>query len=385
MSTRLWYLRRGVAWLPLLGGCVAAAATAVLLARRPDDAFLLAPALLACCAAAAAFAYDEDALPVVAVTPRGAGWRRVNRLGVTLVPLSVWALLVALRPGDVPLWRPGWWLLGVATVLLVAGSAALASRRLVPTPGALLAPVVALAAVAPVTLSGMFSWGTLYPIGDFPDAVRTVWLGVALSGGAVCAVALRPGLHRRRSGATSPVHLNAATVWALRLAGIAALVNGGGFGAFDIPGTWHLAHDHEVWLADGNPTYGNGPFEAHGISVTVPVLLAFLGACLVLAIGGALLLVPRTTGVVFTLAGLLACAPFWWGFDLPFAWFSAASIVALLAMAWAAWMFPGPPRGCGSCASERAMARSQAHDSVVDKSAPPPPHRGAADDVFRPR
>jgi hypothetical protein len=54
--------------------------------------------------------------------------------------------------------------------------------------------VVAVAAVAPVTLSGMFRWGTLYPIGDFPDHVRTVWLGVAFSGAAVCAVALRPGL-----------------------------------------------------------------------------------------------------------------------------------------------------------------------------------------------
>ncbi|MDF2966341.1 MAG: hypothetical protein K0Q93_119 [Nocardioidaceae bacterium] len=166
----------------------------MLLARWPEDAVLLAPAFLACCAAAAAFAYDEDALPVVAVTPRGAGWRRANRLGVTLVPLSVWGLVVALRPGEVPFWRPGWWLLGGATVLLVAGSAALASRRLVQTPGAVLAPVVAVAALAPVTLSGMFSWGTLYPIGDFPDTVRTVWLGIALSGALVCAVALRPGL-----------------------------------------------------------------------------------------------------------------------------------------------------------------------------------------------
>jgi hypothetical protein len=54
--------------------------------------------------------------------------------------------------------------------------------------------VAALAVVAPVTLAGMFSWGTLYPTGDFPDTVRTVWQGVALSGAAVCAVALRPGL-----------------------------------------------------------------------------------------------------------------------------------------------------------------------------------------------
>jgi hypothetical protein len=194
LSARLWYLRRGVAWRPVLGSCGAAAVTALLLARWPDAAGVLAPALLACCAAGAAFAYDEDALAVVAVTPRGASWRRVSRLAVVLAPLAVWAVLVALRPGDVPLVRPGWWLVGAAAVLLVAGSAALASRRLAPAPGALLAAVVAVAVVAPVTFAGLFSWGTLYPIGDFPDPVRTVWLGVALSGAAVCAVALRPGL-----------------------------------------------------------------------------------------------------------------------------------------------------------------------------------------------
>jgi hypothetical protein len=44
-----------------------------------------------------------------------------------------------------------------------------------------------------VTFSGLFSWGTLYPIGDFADPVRTVWLGVTLCGAVAYAVALRPG------------------------------------------------------------------------------------------------------------------------------------------------------------------------------------------------
>ena len=138
------------------------------------------------------------------------------------------------------------------------------------------------------------------------------------------------------STGTSRGHLTAPVTGALRLAGLCAVVNGAGFGAFDIPAIWHAARDHEVWYAFGNPTYGNGPFEAHGITVTVPVLLAFLGSCLVLAIGGALLLVPRATGVVVTLAGIVMCAPFWWGFDLPFAWFSATTVLVLLGIAWAA-------------------------------------------------
>jgi hypothetical protein len=122
-------------------------------------------------------------------------------------------------------------------------------------------------------------------------------------------------------------------VWTLRLAGLSALVNGAGFGAFDIPAVWHLAREHTLWYAFGLPTYGNGRFEAHGFSVTVPVLLAFFVTCLVLAIGGVLLLVPRATGVFVTLAGIVMCAPFWWGFNLPYAWLNSITIVVLLAVA----------------------------------------------------
>lgn len=141
--------------------------------------------------------------------------------------------------------------------------------------------------------------------------------------------------HPDASPFTAGARQTAPVEWTLRLAGFSAVVNGVGFGAFAVPGTWHLAREHTVWYAFGLPTYGNGPFEAHGIAVTVPLLVAFFGACLVLAIGGVLLLVPRSTGVVFTLAGIAMCAPFWWGFNLPFAWFSAIQIGVLLVMAWA--------------------------------------------------
>ncbi len=194
MRARRWYVRRGAAWHPVLLGCGAAVAAALLLVRWPNLAGILAPASLACCAAAAAFVFDEDALQVVAVTPRGTSWRRTSRIAVALVPLAVWAAVVAVRPGDVALARPGWLLVGGAAILLVTGVAALASRRLVPAPGPLLAPIAALAVVAPVTFAGLFSWGTLYPIGEFPDPVHAVWLWVALSGAAVCAWAMRPGL-----------------------------------------------------------------------------------------------------------------------------------------------------------------------------------------------
>ncbi len=154
-----------------------------------------------------------------------------------------------------------------------------------------------------------------------------------------------PATASRAPGATASsgfVNYSGPVRWTLRFAGLSAFVNGVGFGAFDIPAMWHLAQEHTVWFAGGNPTYGDGPFEAHGMSVTVPVLLAFFGTCLLLAIGGILLMVPRPAGVVFTLAGIVMCAPFWWGFDLPFAWFNAAHILLFLAVAGALQLYTRP-------------------------------------------
>jgi hypothetical protein len=58
----------------------------------------------------------------------------------------------------------------------------------------------------------MFSWGSLYPIGDFPRAVWTVWLVVAATAAVVCAAGLLPG---------DP----STSTCASRVAGLSALVS----------------------------------------------------------------------------------------------------------------------------------------------------------------
>ena len=196
MGERWWYVRHGIAWLPLLGCCAAAAATAGVLARWPSTAFGVLPVLLACCAAAAAFVFDEGAAPVVAVTPRGATWRRTARLAVALVPLAVWTLVVLVRPGELALDRRGWWLVGAAAIAFSVGLAALASRHEVDAPGSLLAALVALAMIGPVVVAGFFGADTVYPIEGFSSGVRSFWLAVAACGAGACLLALRPGMQR---------------------------------------------------------------------------------------------------------------------------------------------------------------------------------------------
>ena len=196
MEGRWWYLRRAIPWGALLGCCATALVVAGLLALWPSSAIVTLPAMLACCAAAAGFVFDEVAAAVVAVTPRGAGWRRTARLGVVLLPLAVWTGLVLARPGDLPLARAAWWLAGAAAMLLAAGLAALASRREVAAPGSQLAALVALAAISPVVVTSFLGWSTVYPVGDFGDGARGFWLVVAGCGGVLCVAALRPGIRR---------------------------------------------------------------------------------------------------------------------------------------------------------------------------------------------
>ena len=196
MAPVTWYLRRAVPWTTLLGCSAGAVVVAVLLERWPSSALVLLPTLVACCAAAAAFSFDETALPVVAVTPRGATWWRVARLGVAAVPLLVLTVVVALRPGDLPLARGSWWLLGAGTIGLTTGLAALASRRHVPRPGGALSGPVVLAVLAPVIVTAFLGWESIYPVGEFGAGVRNLWLGVTGLAVLTCLLALRPGVRR---------------------------------------------------------------------------------------------------------------------------------------------------------------------------------------------
>jgi hypothetical protein len=123
------------------------------------------------------------------------------------------------------------------------------------------------------------------------------------------------------------------TGWCLRFAGVSGIINGLGFGAFAIPGILSLARGRGVLYTFGNPTYGYGPFERIGIPSTVPLLAAFLAVCVVQVIGGVMLLWPRRSGIVVSIVGLLLCAPFWWGFNLPLAWLNAAVILTSLVLA----------------------------------------------------
>jgi hypothetical protein len=53
-------------------------------------------------------------------------------------------------------------------------------------------------------------------------------------------------------------------------------------------------------------------------------------------VGGVLLLWPRPSGIVVSVVAILLGAPFWWGFDLPFAWLNAAVVLTFLVLAWTA-------------------------------------------------
>jgi hypothetical protein len=147
------------------------------------------------------------------------------------------------------------------------------------------------------------------------------------------------GAARRRDG--PPVAGPAA--WFVRFAGLNGLLCPLGFGAFTIPSFLSVAGGSGivyVWGTQygdhvpGTP-YGAAPLELTATRATVLLLMAaFLAACAVQLAGGILLIALRPSGFVVLPAGMLLSSVFWWGFDLPLAWLSAALDIPILVAAW---------------------------------------------------
>lgn len=190
---RLWYAGRAVPWAALLVcAALAAALTGAMNLWEQTTAALL-PMTVAATAAAAGFLFDDHAVAVTSVTPRGQRWGRTTRLALGSLPVAAWLLLVALLPGSVPLETTGWWLIGAGACLLAAGVAGLAARRQQSRPGGQVAAMLALLVIVPLVVGPFLDWEPVFPIGEFPGWAWGLWTGIAAAGATMClATVLAP-------------------------------------------------------------------------------------------------------------------------------------------------------------------------------------------------
>ncbi len=120
----------------------------------------------------------------------------------------------------------------------------------------------------------------------------------------------------------------------IRAAAVLCWFNAIGFGVFTIPAIARVWAGKGIPTVLGFPAYGEGPFEAHGITSTVPLLTGFLVVCLIEGVAGWLLWGGHTGGAIVALAILPAGAVYWWGFALPIAPVAALVRTVLLVAGW---------------------------------------------------
>ena len=120
----------------------------------------------------------------------------------------------------------------------------------------------------------------------------------------------------------------------IRAAAVLCWFNAIGFGVFTIPAIARVSAGKGIPTVLGFPAYGGGPFEAHGITSTVPLLTGFLVVCIIEGVAGWLLWGGHTGGAIVALAILPAGAVYWWGFALPIAPLVAVARSALLIAGW---------------------------------------------------
>jgi hypothetical protein len=184
---RLWYLRRAIPGPPV-AGCVAGATVLVAAVHRwPSIASLGLPLAGLTVVAAACLLFDEPAVAVSAVTPRGRRWAPALRSAVAALLLAVGIALLATLPANVAGEHSDW-------VLVLAGLTAVAllvvlsrARGQVAQPGAGVASAVVLGGLTPLVLGLMLDWRSPYPPPPgLSDGLRMFWAGGAAL--ATCGV-----------------------------------------------------------------------------------------------------------------------------------------------------------------------------------------------------
>ena len=103
---------------------------------------------------------------------------------------------------------------------------------------------------------------------------------------------------------------------ALRVAAVALVVDGLGFGVFVPLPIASLARGGDIPSVLGFPTYGGGPLEVY-VPTSVPLLVGFGVVCLLQVVAGVLVWRRRPAGATLALVSVALGAIFWWGFALP--------------------------------------------------------------------
>jgi len=120
----------------------------------------------------------------------------------------------------------------------------------------------------------------------------------------------------------------------IRAAAVLCWVDALGFGVFTIPAIARVWAGKEIPIVMGFPAYGRGPFEAHGIKSTVPLLAGFLAVCVVEAGAGSLLWEGHRSGAILAIGILPAGLAYWWGFALPIPPLLAVARTVLILVGW---------------------------------------------------
>lgn len=120
----------------------------------------------------------------------------------------------------------------------------------------------------------------------------------------------------------------------LRVAALLLWFTGIGFGVPCLMAVQSLRAGRGIPRLFGFPAYGEGPFEQHGITTTIPLLFAFFLVCVLEIAAGVPLWSGRKIGALLALGAVPFGAVFWWGFALPFPPLFALARTVLIIASW---------------------------------------------------